>query len=1297
MRLHLIISRHGLPATRVLWTTAAGGYGSHGPAPTSAIASSRTPNIVFANGGYTIAQLLEDVNEVVPLETEPNVFDPEFSGQWGLEDYVVEVGGSECLHFMEIEGLLRDGDEVVIRALQLADLRARRLCGRHQITSDGKHLIDGVPFGLPFKHRNTSHRPAVTIPPRKKRRTVLSGWDQDPGYTFDNPNPDEEGGDGEWLPPSDTGFGKELSILPTEHDMSLGTVIRHPVDHSPDEDSDDAEDYEMEEDELESELEALKADFQVPASQFLNVQPETRRVLDSSILRPNSAGNRPDSSSTQGKASLVGASYSSSKRSRGDYSSPRTSKAVRFNKGDDLELPQQIQPTKVEIEVVERSAVSCSQSESDSDSDSSDSSSDSDSDSDMSSSESEAENSSEENDSSEEEREDSDVTGSSSSSSSSSEDSSSEEDSSDEESDSPAHKKVRLSIMAPPGQGSIRTKKSNNRYKLRRRLSKLKEIGVLPAEADFAALRSWEEQNGGWHYPEESSIMSNRPSKSVKQEQEQREFEARRQKLLNDLASGGVDVEEASEKENMPPRTSTVSEPAIPEPSKDEAPEPERSSRRTLDIASSRRLIFGPLGLRAPKTKEDKEATRIKLAAMANKGQRKKPIETPPVESNEEEENDGRDSKWQEKLIISATECMLPDITLTAPPFPFVNRWDKDANDKIRAEMGWGKKRKRKQRIQVYDGCEDQDYEDYQNEGDTYGDHSNWEETELYDNEELEAQNAPSEQAAAVDDLPSLPKDPSSLADLLECEAKPGAIIAFRQLDMSKDTNWQPRMSEYRVAEVHKVEQGNLHVQLAVRDRKPKKDDYNSEDDEPREYSGFEMPGFDDDEGDDEGFRELAFAELSDPKLLKSAPSVHEEDNHNNNAQEGSIVSIVEDSMPNAQLAPPVADMDLDETTFVTLVTANESPVRLSDIPSIPSIQTPGGRLITATRGQDADDERSDSPVVPSPSFSGFHSARSSPGMAMRFHNECDESNILDGHTLIEEAQTTLADISNQDFSGLSFLSANQSFSNDRSQSEEQHDRQVVEESQAASGGNTSGSNSLLQMQVSDGANLTSSKAPSVQSVVEESLNVEREDIGRASQAWSEITRFLHKDQSSFDHTDQDKEELEDDTDGDQDDGDSLLHSNQSPDPSPRPSSFPSSSHSSRRPPPSAQRQTPSQSQSTPTNKTAQTSKRNTESPAASTRSKRNARPVGSQISASQMSEVIDLTSSPAPDSQPIGTFTRNASAPLSKPGADDSILEVSGPESRSSTSKVQRMTEVSIRSPTISKKSKKKRLSRKF
>jgi hypothetical protein len=121
MRLHLTIQRHGLPVTRILWTTSppslfeqqARSSSSIFAAPSSAITSSRVPNALYATGGYTIAQLLEDVNEVIPLETEPGLFDNEYSGQWGLEDYVVEVCGSECLHFMEVEGLLRDGDEVL--------------------------------------------------------------------------------------------------------------------------------------------------------------------------------------------------------------------------------------------------------------------------------------------------------------------------------------------------------------------------------------------------------------------------------------------------------------------------------------------------------------------------------------------------------------------------------------------------------------------------------------------------------------------------------------------------------------------------------------------------------------------------------------------------------------------------------------------------------------------------------------------------------------------------------------------------------------------------------------------------------------------------------------------------------------------------------------------------------------------------------------------------------------------------------------------------------------------------------
>lgn len=113
MRLHLVIQRHGLPLTRILWTTSS-------PSALFPVAP-QSPSNVLTSGGYTIAQLLEDINQVIPLETVPvaPVADGglavghEASGQWGLEDYVVEIGGFECLHFMEVEGLLRDGDEVV--------------------------------------------------------------------------------------------------------------------------------------------------------------------------------------------------------------------------------------------------------------------------------------------------------------------------------------------------------------------------------------------------------------------------------------------------------------------------------------------------------------------------------------------------------------------------------------------------------------------------------------------------------------------------------------------------------------------------------------------------------------------------------------------------------------------------------------------------------------------------------------------------------------------------------------------------------------------------------------------------------------------------------------------------------------------------------------------------------------------------------------------------------------------------------------------------------------------------------
>jgi len=83
MRVQLIVQRHGLPSTQVLWTV-----GQTNPQAPSA--------------SFTTSQFLEQVNDIIPLEAD----------DWGLEDYCVEVGGFECLHFSELNHVLKEDDEV---------------------------------------------------------------------------------------------------------------------------------------------------------------------------------------------------------------------------------------------------------------------------------------------------------------------------------------------------------------------------------------------------------------------------------------------------------------------------------------------------------------------------------------------------------------------------------------------------------------------------------------------------------------------------------------------------------------------------------------------------------------------------------------------------------------------------------------------------------------------------------------------------------------------------------------------------------------------------------------------------------------------------------------------------------------------------------------------------------------------------------------------------------------------------------------------------------------------------------
>ncbi|EAW10912.1 uncharacterized protein ACLA_065460 [Aspergillus clavatus NRRL 1] len=992
MRLHLIIQRHGLPVTRILWTTSppsiynqAASSSSVVPVASSLVASTRTPNALFSSDGYTVAQLLEDVNEVVPLETEPAIFDSESSGQWGLEDYVVEVGGSECLHFMEVEGLLRDGDEVIIRALQVADLRARRLSGRHQISIDGKHLIDGVPFGRPFLKRQSSSRPAISIPPRKKRRTILATWDSDTGFS------DEEA---QWNFPGRMSSMRELSRLKDQEDDDMvdeftdyhqdddyedyhdshedsgdGTVIRHSI--SEDEEDDDVE-SDIEAEDLAEELEALEKDQE--SADFTPIpKPDQEQAGPGGYpLRTRTSILRTASRNRQSHAFPKSPSEAGSSR--------RDSKVVRFKKAEQPTSPCPSQPegdshvSKTEqtsedsISIYKSFSSSPGSDSSDTTSDDEDSASpseDSSSDSDSSSGESEAEL--------EDDSEDDDST-------SDSDDSTTSE--SEGESVSSAASEVKLQPrLNPPGQGSLRTKKSNQRNKLRRRLSKLKELGALPAEADFAALRDWEIANGGWYEPSENKQGEKRRTKDPEQE----EFEAKRQKLLRDLASGGVDIDLFTEKENVLRQPKTTSE-VLEEDSEDDAPAVESTKRRTLDVASSRRMLFGSLGVRAPRSKEDEEATRKKLAGKSNIFQSRRQEEQATVE-----EADGdSEENWEDKLVLKATECIFDDIELSAPPFPFEQRWDAEAHQIIGKRKGWGRKRKRRQQLQVYDA---EGYEDYGNGNDGYAyedlevDHQLGQELNYDDpvqtSNEVTNDIEPTVEASEnpQDDLPLLPADLSTVPDLTVDDLKQGSVIAFKQLVLSKATNWQPTVSDYLMARIDNVFEDNvLKLQLAKRDRRQaaQADDEEGEDEESgRKYDGFEMPGMDEDQAEDDGLREISFVDLFDAKLIQAA----------NVADVGGAAKVSNSSAAEkSSLQSPQSIAPEDEPMRDVKTIEEENP-RQSPTKSVHSqdggsdTQALADELIeevevAAEKSRAASPADRASPIVESPQFVGFHSPR---------------------------------------------------------------------------------------------------------------------------------------------------------------------------------------------------------------------------------------------------------------------------------------------------------------------------------
>lgn len=330
------------------------------------------------------------------------------------------------------------------------------------------------------------------------------------------------------------------------------------------------------------------------------------------------------------------------------------------------------------------------------------------------------------------------------------------------------------------------------------------------------------------------------------------------------------------------------------------------SKRRSkLDIASSRRLLFGSLGLPTPKNKQDemkirdqlmKDIKRRRLSDSQNETEADLPFAIGEPVENEQ---------WKEKIVLKAVECCYDGIELSTPPFPFVQRWDPQQQGGHEGLNGRnarrGKKRKRNdeqfyQQVPVHnleDGKTNANVVALGNEDNQDDDRVSLEseqqlqkqqaitsriendEYELAISDQLKRETNASASASAGDgttqDLPMLPQDMSTCTPLTKGTSLRGAIVAFKQLDMSQETNWEPRVSDYRTALVdHLMENGILRMTLARRDQPQVQKSYNQQTGE-RIYSKFEMPGFNDDESLENGIVELSFAELIEPKLIRVA------------------------------------------------------------------------------------------------------------------------------------------------------------------------------------------------------------------------------------------------------------------------------------------------------------------------------------------------------------------------------------------------------------------------------------------
>ena len=918
MRIQIQILRHALPPVSILFATSA------------------NPSSHTSSKASTISDLLHDVNDLVPLEST--------DGEWGLEDYVVELASTtegdienyyECLHYQTLESVLREDDEVLVRCLSSEELRERRRGGRLQITSDGRHLIDGVVFGRKWiKPMADMGRPGITIPPRKRRRLLMNEEDavlpQEEVQAILDENADEDDDYVEAIDEDKENIRPDKSVK-----------MRLTFDDDDDDDEED-NDYNEASEDGGSSIDAMEGDelqLLLKDAEELDATERPAETLERQLMTRSNLGKRKRVPSRDVNAENEFQGFSTPSRS------PARKRRLVEDAGSDIDsdfasgsdTDTDIDSRLLQVADLEDRPDGLVPTDDDSEeySDDEDDSASTTSSSGTSDSEGDhvassplvitnerfvsdtSESSSSENDSEDE-------TSSSGSSSDSSSASDSDESSSsiphvdglankpkssplkdtanpktsavqigDDVASAPSPVAGTKPSTTPPGAGQKKTKRNNNRVKKRKMLKALKEQGVLDDNANFDDLTAYESgqleaarQNALANVTmgeEAGSILSDLPEDqqattleqvgpAMPTVQDAELVDACMQDVrdppsqptaddteMNISLPSEADVPVAAEQQKVTQAQSTT-------PVARSTPI-ERSPRSRLDLAASRRLLFGSLGLRTPKSAAEEQALRDKLAAKASTADKfAKKLENMQYGHEAEVDPISADDSWKEKLIISAVDCDDGGRQLLPPPFPFEQRW-------------WKKKGKSQGHSQPShtDGVD----QHRRNEVAPTAESGFAPDMSMVD-ERRESQASNNESRTLSfekeeDGMP-IPTDYVALAPLERSQILPGAVIAYKELHVSVETNFQPEISPYRVARVIAHESDDLiKVCLAIKDRhNPHRRGSEASD---AAHNPFEVRADQEDDAIDDGIRELEFSTMLDPKLV-DASKIHVPDSN---------------------------------------------------------------------------------------------------------------------------------------------------------------------------------------------------------------------------------------------------------------------------------------------------------------------------------------------------------------------------------------------------------------------------------